>query len=164
MTPFSENGALPIPAGARPAARVILLNPDNRVLLLRAEEDGADDHWWVMPGGGLQPGETFEQAVVREAFEETGVHVDVSRCVWIRHHIFEWNRAPANQYERFFVARTEHTAISPARPDGYVTGYRWWACREIIQSDDTFAPRRLGRLLPAILEGSYSSSPIDCGV
>ena len=31
---------------------------------------------WVMPGGGLDPGESMADAVVREVHEETGVDLD----------------------------------------------------------------------------------------
>ncbi len=34
---------------------------------------------WVLPGGGLDPGETPEQGVIREVLEETGYHVAIIR-------------------------------------------------------------------------------------
>ena len=94
-----------VPPGARPAARVILINSDQRILLLEAFEEGTDHVWWVMPGGGLLPAETFAEAAARETLEETGLAPEVSGCVWTRHHIFEaWGRS-FNQFERFFVGR-----------------------------------------------------------
>jgi 8-oxo-dGTP pyrophosphatase MutT (NUDIX family) len=53
----------------RRAARVIMLDDNDRVLLARFEYGGK--HWWTAPGGGLDDGETHEQAARREVAEET---------------------------------------------------------------------------------------------
>jgi ADP-ribose pyrophosphatase YjhB (NUDIX family) len=42
---------------------------------------------WVLPGGGINAGESPEEAVIREIFEETGVCVKVKRCVGAYHPI-----------------------------------------------------------------------------
>jgi ADP-ribose pyrophosphatase YjhB (NUDIX family) len=39
----------------------------DRELYLHAREGNSDETFWVMPGGGLLPGETFEQAAIRES-------------------------------------------------------------------------------------------------
>jgi hypothetical protein len=40
---------------ARPAARAVLLDSADRVLLLRFSSEAGDTGWWATPGGGLQP-------------------------------------------------------------------------------------------------------------
>ena len=63
----------------RPSARVLALAPDNRVLLFRCDLDRVS---WVPPGGGVEPGETFEEASLREFGEETGLSLArVGPCV-----------------------------------------------------------------------------------
>lgn len=44
---------------------------NGKLLLVYAPEVGK----WMPPGGGIEPGETFEQAVVREVKEETNMKV-----------------------------------------------------------------------------------------
>lgn len=45
----------------RIGARVLLLDHLNRVLLMHARDpDDPDHHWWELPGGGLDDGESLE--------------------------------------------------------------------------------------------------------
>jgi mutator protein MutT len=57
--------------GMRAGADALVQNERDEVLLVRRADDGR----WAMPGGWVDPGETPEQAVVREVAEETGLQV-----------------------------------------------------------------------------------------
>jgi 8-oxo-dGTP diphosphatase len=54
-------------------AAVALIDADGRVLLARRPDGKAMAGLWEFPGGKLHPGETPEQALVRELHEELGV-------------------------------------------------------------------------------------------
>jgi len=52
------------------------------ILLLRhANFERGTSYWWL-PGGGLEQGETFEQAAIRETLEETSLVVEVERLLF----------------------------------------------------------------------------------
>jgi 8-oxo-dGTP pyrophosphatase MutT (NUDIX family) len=61
----------------RATSRVLLVAPDDRVLMfLQYGKDRAVAPRWITPGGGVDPGETHDDAAVRELREETGLVLD----------------------------------------------------------------------------------------
>lgn len=157
----------------RPAARVILVDPAKRVLLIRSEIVG-DAHcspirFWHMPGGKIEPGETAEQAARRECAEETGiVSISVGAFVWRRRHVAQWRGLWYDWRERYFLARTEHiraSASNMAHADlQEFREHRWWSLYALQHSTETFVPGRLAALLAPLLTDELPESPIETGI
>jgi 8-oxo-dGTP pyrophosphatase MutT (NUDIX family) len=153
-----------IPKGARPVARVLLLDLQNRLFLLHAEHAADGRRFWMTPGGGLEEGEAFEDAARRELREETGLDFQIGRWVWTRRHAYNWNGRWCDQYERFFIATTTGSRVRPEKQDDYVVDSRWWTLSELQASREDFAPRRLPDLVAEVIRGTHPDQPIDCGV
>jgi ADP-ribose pyrophosphatase YjhB (NUDIX family) len=68
-----------MPDKIHPGTNAVLINETNQVLLHRRSDNGV----WALPGGAMEIAETAEQCVVRETFEETGLHVVVKRLVGV---------------------------------------------------------------------------------
>lgn len=60
----------------RDSARLVVLAPDDRVLLFRILDGGDAGHVWMTPGGGRRPGESIEANARRELAEEVGQPAD----------------------------------------------------------------------------------------
>ena len=54
---------------------------DDHILLIRHREHDTGRSYWILPGGGIEPGETDEQCVCREMLEETHLTVAVERLL-----------------------------------------------------------------------------------
>ena len=154
----------------RHVARVLLLDPDDRVLLLRIQEPSVGKPaFWITPGGGLEPGETHEEAALRELREETGLRrVLLGPWVWHRKHSFQWLGEHFCQVERFYIVRVdqfepssaEHTEVEAQ----VLMEFRWWSIEQIeAASDEQFAPRMLAQHLKALVDQGPPGEPIDVG-
>lgn len=146
----------------RQAVRALVLDPDNRILL-DERLMAAGGTIWATPGGGINGGESHEQALRRELSEELGLHAfELGPEVWWREHLlpllgFEGQR------EHFHLVRVDSFEPS-GTPDPDVVGQRWWTLAELETSHDLFAPRRLPELLATLLRDGPSGEPIDVGV
>lgn len=56
-----------------------IFNEEGEVLLTRRRDNGQ----WCLPSGGMDAGESVEEAILREVFEETGLRVHVTRLVGV---------------------------------------------------------------------------------
>lgn len=82
LTTFVDNTGKPLPAAPqviRPGACAVVYNDQGHVLLQKR----ADNGFWGLPGGGVEPGESVTQGVIREVWEETGLQVRVLRLVGV---------------------------------------------------------------------------------
>jgi ADP-ribose pyrophosphatase YjhB (NUDIX family) len=156
-------------ARIRPAARALVVDDDDRVLLVRFEFS-PERVVWATVGGGLEPGESHEDALRRELAEEAGLDaVELGPEIWTRTHVFELNSRWDGQAERYFLVRTPSFEPRPShsweqlRAEG-VTAIRWWSLAELEAADAQFAPRRLPQLVRSILEHGPPAGPVDVGV
>ena len=74
---MSNNISRPVPA-----VRLIVLNKEGKVLLLRRAAGSTGEGRWCLPGGKVDYGDTVEQAAARELEEETGLHAVDLRFVF----------------------------------------------------------------------------------
>jgi ADP-ribose pyrophosphatase YjhB (NUDIX family) len=153
----------------RSAARAIVLDPEDRILLVRFEFP--DRTVWATPGGGIDDGESDEAAVRRELSEEAGLEeLHLGPLVWTRtHHVAFGAGRWDGQTERFYLVRTP--AVEPAprltwaelRAEG-VTDVRWWTVGELEAADALCAPRRLPALVRRLLAEGPPAEPFDVGL
>lgn len=140
-----------MPDDTRLAARVILLDPDGRVLLFEGwdlTESGTRVSFWFTAGGGVHEGESVVEAAVRELKEETGLSVRALVGPIDRREFDFFNLGkPQHQVEHFFAARTVELAISVDNwtelERKYVTSWRWWSTDELLAADIRYFPDNL---------------------
>jgi ADP-ribose pyrophosphatase YjhB (NUDIX family) len=149
----------------RRAGRVIVLDPDDRVLLLRYDQAPPTGRHWATPGGGLDPGESYAAAASRELAEETGWD-DITLQGEIYQHtrlIMHGDRT-IRQHERLFLARTDQVRrelgdVAAMHAGDGIAAWRWWTLAELDATAELVWPAGLAALIRGTLAAQDRRPP-----
>jgi 8-oxo-dGTP pyrophosphatase MutT (NUDIX family) len=149
------------PIKKRTAARVIVRDSGGRLLLFRGTDPHAPSQgrYWFTAGGGLDPGETFEQAAERELLEETGLTaIVIGGLVHTDEVEFSFESVTYRQLQHFFAVEVplDGTEIE-LNHDGFtdyearsVSQTRWWSLEELAATDEAFYPANLAEIVGSV--------------
>ena len=152
----------------RQGVRAVILDPDDRVLLVRFNWDGLEpaDGFWANPGGGVEAGESRLAALQRELREETGLLVDsLGPELWTKTALFpmtQWD----GQVDHIHLYRTDRFEATPEMSAAELAAenireIRWWSPEELKSPGVTFAPRALPDLMVRLRHDGVPSEPIE---
>jgi 8-oxo-dGTP pyrophosphatase MutT (NUDIX family) len=163
----------------RQAARVVVLDSEDRILLLQARDpmDPRKGSWWELPGGGIEWGEPSEEAAARELYEETGIRaIDIGPCVWQHRARFVFAGMRFDQDEHIHVARMPgpvadgDSEYRPAALEAFealaFNGIRWWPLgelRDLVSGGGRIIPPWLIEQIPLFLSDGAPAEPIHLG-
>jgi len=156
------------PARERLTARVLLLDPADRILLMkgRLPSDPAAPGAWFTVGGGVEPGETVLQAAAREIIEETGLtDTLLGPVVWLGEQTLrDREQRPVRFLEHYVLARSAGGELSrsgwQALEHEFVDDMRWWTRDDLAACPDPVFPRGLADRLIDLIAGRIPPAPL----
>ncbi|AJZ88724.1 DNA mismatch repair protein MutT [Klebsiella michiganensis] len=136
----------------RPSSRLIVISPESHVLLFNfCHKDDAlrGNAYWATPGGGLKHDESYEQAALRELFEETGL-TRKTAGPQIASRNFKM-MLPSGEIvlaeERFFIIHVDKSDIDCSNwtdnEKKVIRDHHWWTVDELKQTSEIIFPRDL---------------------
>ncbi len=152
----------------RRAARALLI-ADDAVLLIRACDPSQPERgeWWLTPGGGVEDGESLEDAAAREVLEETGYRVaagELGPVVATRVSEFDFDQVRYLQRDFFFALKVDRFTPEIVGWDALevraLLEPRWWSLDELEAMEETLYPNELADLLRALAAGTITE-PVE---
>ena len=106
------------------AFALVLVKRGLRFLLVHERKHGQG---WYLPAGRVEPGETFEEAAIRETREEAGVEIELEGVLRIQHT----PRADGARLRVFFLARQRDDTAPKSAPDEHSLEARYFGVDEL---------------------------------
>ena len=141
----------------RRAGRVIVLDPDDRLLLFLYDEGPPNGRHWCTPGGGLNDGEDYATGARRELAEETGwTDVALGPEVFERTLTMEYDDEIVRQHERFFLGRVPAARrglgeVAAMHVSDGIAAWRWWTLAELDSTAEAIWPSGLADVIRGAL-------------
>ena len=134
--------------------RVIVLDDRDRMLLVKQRHE--DNDIWMVPGGGIEDGESSFEAAEREVFEETGIKVKTDRLIW---HVEEVSDR-GQRFVNFFTAEIAGGSLKLGMDPEFDAEHQvlrevGFFSKEEIMSLDNIYPEYLRDEFWRVLEGNY---------
>ena len=153
----------------RPTARLLVLDPDGRILLFSAADPRGQV--WFTPGGGVHQGESLEAAAVRELAEETG-HLRAAADIGplVATSAGRWSTPDGLMFfgaDSFFLVRVAGAWVDTdgqeALERSVITGHRWWTTADLRATSDKIVPNGLADLVDGLLRAGLPATPVRLG-
>jgi 8-oxo-dGTP pyrophosphatase MutT (NUDIX family) len=131
----------------RRAARIIVLDPQGRVLMFRYNVPGRPP-FWVTAGGECEAGESFDDAARRELLEETGIIADPGpQIARMTPEFVTVEGEPVQADERFYLVRVAEASIDTSRHTALeqrlMTQHRWFTRDELANWPEAVFPQNI---------------------
>jgi 8-oxo-dGTP diphosphatase len=158
----------------RPGARLLVVNARNEILLIHEHYDDVVlierpdlRDLWVLPGGGIDPGEDPETAALRELWEETGLAgYPLGQCLWLRDRVVMIRGERVIKSERVYLLRVDDDpVIRLDDPEGTtaVSEARWWTLDTLGATGEHLSALVRPDLIASILAGDIPETPVRLG-
>lgn len=149
----------------RDTARVIMAGPGDRVLLfLHPLPAPWSRRAWLLPGGGIDAGETPAAAAVRELREETGHELTVGQAVAFDSGEWTADGRRHTEVNWYFFARVPTDRVDLSGLDPYerrdLLDVRWWEPAELGATAELVFPVGLADLVARLLRGDIPAEPL----